>query len=119
MTDSPIPHSYSSGAVDGPRFAAEHDPAGVAAKQAWKLLVVDEEEVCVVTRMVCLIDVSDPLLSRRAHRDAWSEERTLAFIASERGSVFDPAMVDILLREKDTFLAIRQRYPDDLDGVAS
>jgi response regulator RpfG family c-di-GMP phosphodiesterase len=64
-------------------------------------------------RMVCLIDVFDSLLSRRVYKEPWTLERTMEFIASEREAMFDPDMTDVLLREMDAFMAIRERFPDD------
>jgi len=63
-------------------------------------------------RMVCLIDVFDSLLSRRVYKEPWPLEETRDFILRERERMFDPRMVDALMRQWDVFVAIRQQFPD-------
>lgn len=63
-------------------------------------------------RIVCLVDVFDSLLSRRVYKEPWPLQDALAFIRQEQGKMFDPAMAGVLLREHETFMAIRQKYPD-------
>lgn len=63
-------------------------------------------------RIACLVDVFDSLLSRRVYREAWPLDRVRAHIQGERGGMFDPRMVDILLGELDAFTAIRNDFPD-------
>jgi response regulator RpfG family c-di-GMP phosphodiesterase len=63
-------------------------------------------------RIVCLVDVFDSLLSRRVYKEPWSLEETRDFILRERGCMFDPHMVDVLIRELESFVAIRQQFPD-------
>jgi response regulator RpfG family c-di-GMP phosphodiesterase len=63
-------------------------------------------------RIACLVDVFDSLLSRRVYREAWPLDRVRAHIQGERGGMFDPRMVDILLGEWDAFMAIRNDFPD-------
>ncbi len=63
-------------------------------------------------RLVCLVDVFDSLLSRRVYKEPWPLDEVLDYIRQEQGEMFDPRMADILLRERDAFVAIRQQYPD-------
>ncbi len=71
-------------------------------------------------RIACLGDVFDSLLSRRVYREPWPADRVKGFIHGERGGMFDPRMVDILLAEFDAFTAIRNGFPDrGLTGSSS
>ena len=49
-------------------------------------------------RIVALADFYDALTHDRRYRKAWTEEETLAEIASESGSHFDPEVVDAFTR---------------------
>lgn len=56
------------------------------------------EDIPLVGRICAVCDVYDALRSERPYKPAWSEERTLAEIAAQRGRHFDPAVVDAFLR---------------------
>ncbi|NCD24867.1 MAG: DUF3369 domain-containing protein [Deltaproteobacteria bacterium] len=70
------------------------------------------EDIHPFGRIVCLIDVLDSLLSRRVYKEPWDLPRVLDFIRRERGGMFDPDMVDILLANIDAFVSTRDRFPD-------
>ncbi len=63
-------------------------------------------------RIACIIDVFDSLLSRRVYKEPWPLTRVLDFIRQERGEMFDPEMVDILLTHAGAFVATRDHFPD-------
>jgi HD-GYP domain-containing protein (c-di-GMP phosphodiesterase class II) len=48
-------------------------------------------------RIFAIVDVFDALTSDRPYRAAWSRERTLAYIAEQAGSHFDPDLVAAFL----------------------
>ena len=70
------------------------------------------EDIHPFGRVVCLVDVFDSLLSRRVYKEPWSLDATRDFILRERWGMFDPRMVDVLIRKFDLFAAIRDRFPD-------
>mgnify|MGYP001172387653 CR=1 FL=1 len=70
------------------------------------------EDIHPFGRVVCLVDVFDSLLSRRVYKEPWSLDETRDFILRERGGMFDPRMVDVMIRDFDLFAAIRDRFPD-------
>jgi response regulator RpfG family c-di-GMP phosphodiesterase len=45
-------------------------------------------------RIVALVDVFDALVSERVYKQAWPLEQALSYLKSERGSQFDPDVVD-------------------------
>jgi response regulator RpfG family c-di-GMP phosphodiesterase len=63
-------------------------------------------------RITALADVFDALGSRKSYKEPWSTADIEAFILRERGKQFDPALVDLLLANLDTFHAVRQEHPD-------
>jgi PAS domain S-box-containing protein len=58
-------------------------------------------------RIVAVADVFDALLSDRPYRPAFAVEEATKLIAAERGSHFDPNVVDALLDNLDEALALR------------
>jgi response regulator RpfG family c-di-GMP phosphodiesterase len=63
-------------------------------------------------RIAALADVFDALGSRRCYKDSWDMEKIFAFFVENRGTHFDPALVDWLLENREKMLAVRLRFPD-------
>lgn len=63
-------------------------------------------------RLMAVADVYDALISRRVYKEAYSHEYALGAIAAQRGSHFDPAVVDALFEVADEFRAIATRFGD-------
>ncbi|QDU95113.1 HD-GYP domain-containing protein [Lignipirellula cremea] len=61
-------------------------------------------------RIVAVADVYDALTSRRVYKDAFSHEKARDIIVGDRGSHFDPAIVDAFLQIEDDFITIRERF---------
>jgi PAS domain S-box-containing protein/putative nucleotidyltransferase with HDIG domain len=55
------------------------------------------EQIPVPARIFAIVDVFDALTSDRPYRAAWERERTLAHIAEQSGSHFDPALVEAFM----------------------
>ncbi len=51
-------------------------------------------ECSLASRLVHVCDVYDALRTHRPYREAWSSEKTIAYLRSRAGSEFDPAIVD-------------------------
>ncbi len=71
-----------------------------------------EEEIPLFGRIVALADVYDALSSNRVYKKAWSEEKVLQILESERGKQFDPLLVDCFFEQLDVIRSIASRYPD-------
>jgi response regulator RpfG family c-di-GMP phosphodiesterase len=54
-------------------------------------------------RIVAIADVYDALRSKRVYKDAFSHEKALSIIKSEREKSFDPELVDIFLELNQEF----------------
>ncbi len=70
-------------------------------------------------RIVALADVFDALISERVYKESWDLERVIDWIQQERGSHFEPAMVDAFMRSVDEFAMIMKKFPGSGDGMAS
>ncbi|MBD3224972.1 MAG: HD domain-containing protein [Caldithrix sp.] len=71
-----------------------------------------EDEIPLFGRIVAIADVYDALSCKRVYKDAWSEEDVFNKISEDRGTHFDPELVDIFFSLTDVFKAIAQKYPD-------
>ncbi len=67
-------------------------------------------EIPIFGRIAAIADVFDALTSKRPYKEAFSVEQSLAMISAERGSHFDPEVVDAFLDILDEILAIKDRY---------
>jgi len=71
------------------------------------------EEIDIVGRIITLADVFDSLSCKRVYKEAWLLNDILDFVQKQRGKMFDPGLVDLLMENLDDFLKIRNQYPDD------
>lgn len=71
------------------------------------------EEIALMARITMLADVYDALLSERSYKRAWPEAEAAAHILKQRGAMFDPTLVDVLLAHLDEVRAIRAGLLDD------
>lgn len=69
----------------------------------------------IFSRIARVVDVFDALLSQRVYKDAWTEEDALAYLEEQRGRLFDPFLVDVLVRNKEEFLALRAHIDTTAD----
>ncbi|MBT0587722.1 DUF3369 domain-containing protein [Alteromonas oceanisediminis] len=70
------------------------------------------KDIHIAGRISAVADVFDVLGSRRCYKEPWPMADIVALFKQERGTRFDPALVDALLANLDDFIAIRERYPD-------
>jgi len=61
-------------------------------------------------RIFAVVDVYDALISDRPYREAWPEEKALAYIQERSGTEFDPAVVT-------AFLKLASEESDSLDAL--
>jgi PAS domain S-box-containing protein len=65
------------------------------------------EKIPLSARIVALADVYDALTSRRSYKEAIPHEEAVKIIISESGTHFDPDIVDVFVRTRDTFRRIQ------------
>lgn len=63
-------------------------------------------------RIVAVADVFDALTNPRPYKPGWSIERAVTYLLGQKGTHFDPACVDALLRDMDAVRAIEQQFLD-------
>ncbi|HEY8751871.1 MAG TPA: HD domain-containing phosphohydrolase [Tepidisphaeraceae bacterium] len=63
-------------------------------------------------RIVSVADVYDALTTKRVYKNAFAHDVAKAMIIDERGTHFDPEIVDAFLACEQQFLDIRERYAD-------
>ena len=68
------------------------------------------EDIPLEARIVAVADVFDALLSPRPYKQAWSLETAMDYLFAQRGRLFDPQCVEVLLRQKDQLSAICHRF---------
>jgi PAS domain S-box-containing protein len=73
------------------------------------------EDIHIYARIVAIADVFDALGSDRIYKKAWPLEKIVALFEEERGNHFDPLLVELFLNHLDEFVAIRDRYTDDIE----
>ena len=52
-------------------------------------------------RIFSIIDIWDALLSNRPYRDAWPQDKVIAYIKEISGTILDPHVVDAFLKMRD------------------
>lgn len=70
------------------------------------------QEIHLDSRIVALADVFDALVSERPYKQPFSNEKAREIIVGDRGSHFDPDVVDVFLDTFEQFQEIRAKYPD-------
>lgn len=70
------------------------------------------ENIPIAARIMALADVYDALTSKRCYKDAFTHEKARAIILEERGSHFDPKVVDSFLRQENEWIAVGQKFKD-------
>ncbi|MDN6860032.1 two-component system response regulator [Pseudomonas sp. CAN2814] len=70
------------------------------------------EEIPVEGRIVAIADVFDALTSVRPYKPAWSVEDAVELLRREKGSQFDPELVELFLGCLPDILAVRERWAD-------
>jgi HD-GYP domain-containing protein (c-di-GMP phosphodiesterase class II) len=66
------------------------------------------EEVSLAGRIIAVADAFDALSSRRTYKERWSLERIFAYFREERGTRYDPKVVDALLSIGEDWYAARE-----------
>lgn len=65
------------------------------------------EHIAIEARIVSLVDVFDALSSRRIYKEPWTDHEIIEYLKKNRGTHFDPELVDLFLENLDEILYIR------------
>jgi response regulator RpfG family c-di-GMP phosphodiesterase len=80
------------------------------------------EQIPLSARIVALADVYDALTSKRSYKEAISHEEASKIIVGERGTHFDPDVVDMFEQNLETFQRIHmletfKEHPESIDDI--
>lgn len=70
------------------------------------------EAIPLSARLMAVADVYDALISKRVYKAALAHEQAVEIMALDRGTHFDPEILDTFLDQSQAFQAIAQRYQD-------
>jgi putative two-component system response regulator len=70
------------------------------------------DEIPIPARLMALADVFDALISRRLYKPPMDVEQAREIIVAERGSHFDPDVVDAFINSFDAFVTVAGKYQD-------
>ena len=75
------------------------------------------EEIPLLGRVMAIVDVYDALVSNRPYKNAFTHDEAVNTILADRGSHFDPVLVDLFLGISDEFNKIATLFKPDSGGV--
>ena len=70
------------------------------------------EDIHIYGRIVAIADVFDALGSRRSYKEPWPIDKILELLERDKGSHFDPTIVDWVLSHTEEMIKIMDKYPD-------
>ena len=71
------------------------------------------EDIPIEGRICAIADVFDALTSKRPYKGAWSIEKTIDFLQSQKGMHFDPRLVDLMIEIMPKILDIKAKFKDE------
>lgn len=71
------------------------------------------EDIPLSARIVALSDVYDALVNRRVYKKAYPHDMAKDIIIKDKGTHFDPMVVDVFLSREKTFIEILNRFKAD------
>ena len=92
-----------TGAIVALRHHERYDGSGYPDGQIGEAIPLE-------ARIVAVADVFDALISPRPYKEAWSIDAALAYLYAQRGRLFDPRCVEVLVRHRDRIDDICLRF---------
>jgi response regulator RpfG family c-di-GMP phosphodiesterase len=71
------------------------------------------ENIPILGRITAIADVFDALTSNRPYKKAWELEDAFNFLIKEKGTHFDPKLVDLFVENKDEVIAINYKFKEE------
>ncbi len=71
---------------------------------------LDGEAIPLPGRIAAICDVFDALTSERPYKEAWTNEEAIAELRKNRGSHFDPRLVDIFVGKMPDIVEVQARF---------
>ena len=76
------------------------------------------DDIPASARLMAVADVYDALISRRVYKDGMPHEKAAQIMVAERGTHFDPDIVDAFVELQGEFQAIAARFADSDEDIA-
>ena len=73
------------------------------------------EDIPLSARLMAVADVYDALITKRVYKEAYPHDESIRIMLAERGSHFDPEIIDAMVRIADKFDAIAEEYKDTVE----
>jgi adenylate cyclase len=70
------------------------------------------EEIPLFGRIMAVADVYDALICKRRYKPSFTHEEAVSVIVRNKGTQFDPLVVDVFLKVEEQFRRVAQQYPD-------
>ncbi len=70
------------------------------------------KDIPVAARIMAIADVYDAMISRRCYKKSFDHEFIKSEIVKEKGTRFDPVVVESFLRQEKLWLTVVERYDD-------
>ena len=74
-------------------------------------------EIPISARLMAVADVYDALISRRVYKPPFPHEKAVSIIQEEKGSHFDPDMVEAFMEISSDFYSVSQEFADSEEDV--
>jgi len=74
---------------------------------------IKEDDIHIFGRIVALVDVFDALTSERPYKKAWSFQEAIDLLLEEKGSHFDPKLVDLFIANLDEIENIYNSFQEE------
>jgi len=71
---------------------------------------LDGPRIPLVGRIVALVDVFDALISERPYKEAWTFDEAVSYINKQKGTHFDPTVVDAFVKCLPEIKKIREKF---------
>lgn len=71
------------------------------------------EEIPLQARIVAVVDVFDAISHKRCYKEAWDLMDSKEYIRKQRGTSFDPVIVDIFMENFDEIVKLMKKYKDE------
>jgi len=76
-----------------------------------------KDKIPLAGRIVAIADVFDALTTKRPYKEPFSLEKSYSIIIENRGSHFDPDVVDAFFKVEDEILEIKERYKNEKESL--